>query len=281
MMTTKLLLADDSVTIHKVVALTFAAEDVQIEAVADGDQALERARSNPPDIILADVFMPAKNGYEVCEAIKSDPRLAQTPVVLLVGTFEPFDEQEATRVQCDAFLTKPFDTTELIQIVRHLVKQHGAAKEAAEARTTMPETEVLTSVAPDIERDPIAKGLISERTRSSFLGADRILDLFDSVETGPELSPPIMEAAPAIESNTRTEPAPTLSQVIPFPTEQTHAKDPVPGISLSEEAIDHIVSRVVKRMSDRVVREIAWEVVPEISEIMVRQYIDELRPKKP
>jgi CheY-like chemotaxis protein len=280
-MTTKLLLADDSVTIHKVVGLTFAAEDVQIEAVTDGDQALEKVRSNPPDIVLADVFMPSRNGYEVCGAIKSDPRLAWIPVVLLVGTFEPFDEQEATRVQCDAFLTKPFDTSELIQIVRHLVKQQQAARAAAETQGTMPETEITTGVAPGAEREPFSMDLITDRTRASFLGADRILELFDTADAGAEFSPAIAEAPPEVEASAPKEAAGTLSQVIPFPTDPARAKEAVPGLTLSEEAIEHIVARVVKRMSDKVVREIAWEVVPEISEIMIRQYIDELRPKKP
>jgi CheY-like chemotaxis protein len=271
-MPTKLLLADDSVTIHKVVGLTFAAEDVHIETVTDGAQALEKVRAGRPDIVLADVFMPVVNGYQLCAAIKSDPDLALMPVILLVGSFEPFDEEEASRVQCDAYLTKPFDTTELIKIVRHLVKQYHEA--GSMAATERPGSEVFLPAAVGGGRraEVVSAGLVTERARASFLGKDRILELFDFSETDPDAAKHPVEA-PAREVS-------AASHVIPFPKERANAaKEPSP-LLLSEQAIDMIVERVVRRMSDKVVREIAWEVVPEISEVLIRNYIDELRPKK-
>ncbi len=93
----KLLLADDSVTIQKVVDLTFADEGVQVIAVNNGAEAIERLEEISPDIVLADVFMPGMTGYQVCEFIKQNERLKHIPVMLLVGSFEPFDEAEARR----------------------------------------------------------------------------------------------------------------------------------------------------------------------------------------
>jgi CheY-like chemotaxis protein len=87
-----LLLADDSVTIQKVVGIVFATEDYRITAVDNGEDALRKAREMRPDIVLADAVMPRMNGYELCQAIKADPQLADVPVLLLAGTFEPFDE---------------------------------------------------------------------------------------------------------------------------------------------------------------------------------------------
>src|SRR3979409_1924391 len=88
-----LLLADDSVTIQRVIELTFADEDVQVIAVSAGDQAIERLDSAaPPDIVLADIGMPGKNGYEVAQYMRQTPRLAHIPVVLLTGAFEPGDQ---------------------------------------------------------------------------------------------------------------------------------------------------------------------------------------------
>ena len=84
----KILVADDSLTIQKVVELTFSDADFELTCVANGRLALEKVREDPPDLILADVVMPEKNGYEVCEAIKRDPATAGIPVVLLAGTFE-------------------------------------------------------------------------------------------------------------------------------------------------------------------------------------------------
>ena len=81
-----LLLADDSVTIQKVVGITFANEDVELVTVDNGDDALVRAREVQPDIVLADVSMPGLNGYALCAELKRDPGLQRIPVLLLTGT---------------------------------------------------------------------------------------------------------------------------------------------------------------------------------------------------
>ena len=117
----KLLLADDSPTIQKVISLTFSDEGVEVVAVGDGESALRvLAEEPPPDVLLADVVMPGPDGYELCERVKRDERLAHVPVVLLVGTFEPFNEAEARRVGADTVLTKPF------QSIRDLVSKVGS-----------------------------------------------------------------------------------------------------------------------------------------------------------
>jgi CheY-like chemotaxis protein len=283
----RLLLADDSITIHKVVNLTFAAEDVSIESVTQGDVAIERARETRPDIVLADVFMPGRNGYEVCAAIKEDPRLEGTPVVLLVGTFEPFDELEASRAKCDAYLTKPFDTSELIEIVHSLVERRGVEEQEAESGALLQEKKALRGLAEVAGAPSTLAGLISDKTRESFLGSNRILDLFDSsvlqtkaaahAQSGP--ADPMEAAssgglAAAEESKLRS--STTAPHVIPFPGTRGGGSEPFP-IALTDEVVDMIVEKVVKRMSQEVVREIAWEVVPELSQIMIRQYIDELK----
>ena len=123
----KLLLADDSITIQKVVSLTFAEEDFDVTCVGNGEIALEKIREARPDIILADIFMPRKTGYEVCEYVKSSPLYQHIPVILLVGTFEPFDKNEAARVHSDGYLTKPFETTALVKLVRQTLAKAGPA----------------------------------------------------------------------------------------------------------------------------------------------------------
>jgi CheY-like chemotaxis protein len=116
----KLLLADDSITIQKVVGLTFADEGVKVVSVGNGREAVERLEEVAPDIVLADVFMPEMSGYQVCEYIKQNEKLSHIPVMLLVGSFEPFDEAEARRVGADDILTKPF------QSIRRLIDKVGA-----------------------------------------------------------------------------------------------------------------------------------------------------------
>jgi CheY-like chemotaxis protein len=282
-MATKILLADDSMTIHKVVSLTFATEDVQIEMVTNGSQAMERVREFLPDVVLADVIMPGKNGYEVCDAIKSDPELMHIPVILLVGTFEPFDEVEASRVKCDAYLTKPFDTSELIQVVRDLSAHAGAGKPEAAAESVAAEEPVLEAVGTGTLPEAQLRHLVSDRTKNSFLGSDRILDLFDIPAPEPETAPvaasqseswPEPMAGEAVVAESASAPAP----VIQFPGAQRATGLESGPIPLTEETINLIVERVVKRLSDSVVRDIAWEVVPALSEILIRQYLEDLRP---
>ncbi len=113
----KLLLADDSITIQKVVNLTFADEGIEVIAAGDGDAAMKKFVETTPDLVMADVNMPGIDGYRICEMIKQDDETKQIPVILLVGSFEPFDEEEARRVGADDYLTKPF------QSIRQLVNK--------------------------------------------------------------------------------------------------------------------------------------------------------------
>ncbi len=128
----KLLLADDSVTIQRVIELTFADEDVQVKAVSTGQQAIDAVTSDPPDIVLADVGMPERDGYEVAAFIKGRPDLAHIPVLLLTGAFEPVDDARAAAAGCDGVLAKPFEPQMLISRVKELLPKKGAPAWASE-----------------------------------------------------------------------------------------------------------------------------------------------------
>ncbi|MGB8510108.1 MAG: response regulator [Pyrinomonadaceae bacterium] len=117
----KLLLADDSITIQKVIGLTFSDEGMEVVLASDGDEAMRHlADDTPPDIVLADVLLPGLSGYEVCRRIKAHSRFQHIPVVLLVGAFELFNEAEARQAGADQILTKPF------QSIRDLVSKVGS-----------------------------------------------------------------------------------------------------------------------------------------------------------
>jgi CheY-like chemotaxis protein len=139
----KLLLADDSITIQKVVDLTFADEGVSVVCVNNGREAIERLEEFVPDVVLADVFMPQMNGYEVCEYIKQNEKLKHIPVMLLVGSFEPFDEEEARRVGANDILTKPF------QSIRRLIEKVGLL-----TGNRPPEEQIPTAELPKPEGKP-------------------------------------------------------------------------------------------------------------------------------
>src|SRR6185503_16880290 len=91
--------------------------------VNSGDEAINRLSYMRPALVMADVSLPGKNGYEICEFVKSHPDLKHTPVILLVPAFEPFDEERAARVGADHHLTKPFQSIRtLIATVKNLIE---------------------------------------------------------------------------------------------------------------------------------------------------------------
>jgi CheY-like chemotaxis protein len=121
----KILLADDSVTVQKIITLTFSDEGVDVLAVNNGDEAFHRLQYLRPALVMADVSIPGKNGYEICEFVKSHPEMKDTPVILLVPAFEPFDEERARRIGANQHLTKPFQSIRtLISTVKGLLESN-------------------------------------------------------------------------------------------------------------------------------------------------------------
>ena len=116
-----ILLADDSPTIRRLVTQTFAGSNFRIVEVSNGDAAIKELEELQPNIVLADIYMPGKNGYEVCTYIRNHGTLAEIPVVLLVGAFDAFDEQVAKDSGATANITKPFEPGALIDLVNSLL----------------------------------------------------------------------------------------------------------------------------------------------------------------
>jgi CheY-like chemotaxis protein len=347
----KLLLADDSATIQKVIDLTFADEGVRVVAVGNGQDAIDQLLELQPDIVLADVFMPARNGYEVCEYVKTNEQLKHIPVVLLVGSFEPFDEAEARRVGADDILTKPFQSIRrLIDRVGSLVSSPPVEKERPTAELpkvpepeeeqfmdtyelevttadTLPLEQVLIDHEQKVEQ-PVAatESLPREEkmeTETRDDSSDVLLDLgeFEPVhasaddefvldlddqpgESAPAwvaaapmrtfVEPEVKEAvaaASAYESTYQPQVHPAFADTQEFASElkdvavvepEPVAAEPEPVAAstsfspgqLTPEMIDVIARRVVEMMSDKVVREIAWEVVPDLAELLIKQQLE-------
>ena len=120
-MSLKLLFADDSVTMHKVIQLTLESEDIVLRIANDGREALSAIGEDKPDVLIADIAMPVMNGFELCRQVKQSSEMKDIPVVLLSGEMEEYDEEMGATVGADAHLTKPFKSGEFIDTVRHLV----------------------------------------------------------------------------------------------------------------------------------------------------------------
>lgn len=321
-----ILLADDSLTIQKVVELTFMDQDYKVIAVGDGLTALSRWVEVQPDLVIADVHMPGSDGYEVCRQVKrSRP---DTPVLLLVGTFETFDEGQAHSCGANGYLKKPFDSQELYRLAERLIaesqQRQAAAQPAAPAPAIAPvDPFALPPAAPAAAPvDPFAMAPafaapapapasafapVAPAPAPSFFEAPTpVYPPAAPAFAAPAFEAPAFEApvfqAPAFEAPAFEAPAPAApafeapapavfaapAPVAPAPAAPApvaaDASAPVAepaaaasgSFSLSDADVDRIARRVVELIGERAVKEIAWEVVPDLAEVVIKERIREL-----
>ena len=189
-----LLLADDSVTIQRVIELTFADEDVRVIAVSNGGEAIALLNRTPPDIVLADVGMPGPSGYDIAQHIRDTPHLAHIPVVLLTGAFEPIDQAKAAAVGCDGVLAKPFEPQLVIGRVKELLaKPKRPAVPAAAPQPPAPELAALgapPSAAPGSSGD-FAKAPPQADVTDYFDRLDQAFANLSGPETMKTAPPPV------------------------------------------------------------------------------------------
>jgi CheY-like chemotaxis protein len=324
----RILLADDSVTIQKVIELTFMDEDYEVRAVSNGDEALTLLPEVNPDFVIADVHMPGANGYEVCR--RSKQLRPQAPVLLLVGTFEPFDESQARAVGADSYLKKPFDSQELLQRVEELLAPQAAIAASVVDAAALPLTAELPplampealpefsaeptwdnfeleaepeplpaapepfTAAPDpfdrepafslepdpayqVESEPVFEldaGEASFTVQEDVFGAPGEL----SVDEAPQdryLAEEAEPVAPAAAGFGWAAAAPVAALAAPEPA----APAPAAGNSgnlLSDDDVNRIARRIVELLGDKAVRDVAWEVVPDLAEVIIRDRLREL-----
>ena len=305
-----ILLADDSVTIQKVVELTFMDEDYEVVAVGNGDEAVRRLDDVDPDLVIADVHMPGANGFDLCRAAKE--RNPSTPVLLLVGTFEPFQEADAEAAGADGHLKKPFDSQELLRRVDELLSA-GAAPDLSESmglEDAEPGFEAVGMESVE-EIEPI-----EDVEEIEPIGEDSWEDL-EEVEASPlQVEPPAdmggfeLERSPWDEAedeepvevhraeglqNVETLGAPSdlASEGVeeaadvertPLPDDDRRVETVEPAVShatgngagLSDADVDRIARRVAEILGDGMLREIAWEVLPDLAEVVIKDRLREL-----
>ncbi len=209
----KLLLADDSLTIQKVVEITFADEGVTVVSVGTGEEALARLAELAPDVVLADVCMPSPNGYEICEYIKQNAELRHIPVMLLVGSFEPFDEAEARRVGANDILTKPF------QSIRRLIDRVGGLV-SGKQDPDLVQTAELPHVDKPVESERMSTSELEITTANTQPLPDSLAERFGSkpVDGSPAESTPAPASVVKTPENGRAMDTPILqTETMPDP----------------------------------------------------------------
>lgn len=147
-MSIKVLVADDSITIQKVIGIIFSGDEYSLTVVDNGKSAVDKAREINPDILLIDALMPGMTGYEVSEVVRSTPALAAKPILILTGSFEPFDEEKAKKCGADDFIAKPFESQQILAKVKELLELGAARAKSPQAAPPQPEPEAVQVQAP-------------------------------------------------------------------------------------------------------------------------------------
>ena len=295
-MSHKLLLADDSITIQKVVELILAEEDFEIKAVGNGEEALAAIPSFRPDVILADIEMPKMNGYQLCEKIKQAPATSSIPVILLTGAFEPVDEELTKQVGADDVLTKPFESQELISKINAALTVSGMAVEAeAEAVTEaepFAEAEAVAEAEPfGIEAAPVEEDLwameeIPETAEAepwsletgSGASTEELIGIAEEAEVEAALA---IEAEPAVKEAASKE-MPERKIAVPevaLPTKDDIQKMVKESITANMTAIlssidikEAVLATLTPLLKDSV-EKVLWEVAPDLVEKMLKEML--------
>lgn len=135
---------DDSATMREVIKIAFRRENINVVAYNDANTALDQMAQSPPDVVITDVIMPGKDGYEVCQFIKQNHALKDIPVILMSGVVNRAVAEKAFSVKADELIRKPFQPQDLITRVRHLLK--GALAAAAPAAAPQDAAAALSSI---------------------------------------------------------------------------------------------------------------------------------------
>jgi CheY-like chemotaxis protein len=203
-MSARILVADDSVTIQKVVELTFSKEDFTLVQARNGEETIRKAKEMRPDVILLDLVMPDKNGYDVCQALRAEPTLQGVPIILLAGTFESYDRERGAKAGADDFVTKPFESQTLIG----KVKQFLFARSMNGAAGTKPAGNEVTVKIPRGAPVPVAPP-------PAALSQDDLWSLLDSQEISAPAAPEVPPAELSLEDLAPSAPVPAPAAEIP------------------------------------------------------------------
>ena len=169
----RILLADDSPHAQRMGERILREEGFEVVSLTDGNAAVVRLADVDPDLILADVFLPGKSGFELCRHVKNEPRFKHVRVVLTAGLLEPFDEEEAKRAGCDAILKKPFEASKVVSTIGPLVKEaqlaRGLFEEQMASEPAVPEPPKTPQEAKPAEPPaPAAPEIDPERVRAAI-----------------------------------------------------------------------------------------------------------------
>lgn len=270
-----LLLADDSVTVQRVIELTFADEGFKVVSFSDGDEVVGYLEAgNAPDVILADTTMPARDGYDVAAWVKGRDGLNAVPVVLMTGAFEPIDDARAEACQADAVLVKPFEPQQVVSLVKRMLAGErgpmlGEFAPPLPASTTGGDSVVTLAPGLDTYAERLDQHLAARQRRPV------IASVAPSSHTEPaEPVPPTAD-----EASTKQSLADAFSAILA--SERGEGPDPAltpaAALALNDELLESLASRVAQKLSEGHLRDLVTRHVLETAERLVLEEIEKIK----
>jgi len=248
-MTIRILVADDSITIQKIVAMAFEKEDAEVEGIDDGQEAFDKVPGFKPDIVLADVDMPGLDGFELCQKIKGDPELANIKVLLLASDFEDFDEGRFKECQAENYISKPFKSDDIVQMVTQVITGENAPE-----RPELPDSIEEKDDEPSLEELLESVEMLS--TDSMEMADDQIEDISppdEPVEFLEEEALPPLEESPREEISEEPSAAiddDILSQMIQD-VESEISSEPDPIASSNDDILGEMTQEVETQLEEQ------------------------------
>ncbi len=289
-----MLLADDSITIQKVVELILSEEDFEIQSVSNGEDALAVMDTFMPDVILADIEMPKVNGYQLCERIRQNPKTASIPVVLLAGAFEPIDADLAKQVGANDSVIKPFESQELINKMKTVLASggEGAYVETAAAGSAQVEesggqpVEIAEEAGVSLEAEPEIEAVEASVEDEDLWSLEDMTDMPGAVAEAVAPEPSVG----SVESVEEEQFAETTEEIIPEPAayeagavqaevpadkELLHVFEKVVNERMSAflaglDIKEALLSALTPAMKDSL-EKVLWEIAPEMVEKMLKE----------
>lgn len=311
-MAVKILLADKSITIQKVIEMLFSGREYEVACSGDGESALNEAERVVPDVVLVDVDLPRIDGYSFASRLRQKPAFAQTPVILMLSRDDVFDPVKASQAGIIDSIRKPFESQELIGKVKKAVTMAPPRlAEPARAAPTRPaavqadeavrKPQAVPSDIFDIIREAPTQAdigrLASQKEETVFEVEPEVEVVMPVDMTRDNVLPVGEKAVEEIRENLgltsqQTQPPPELTSfesldmataaareyMPPAAEPSPQPKQAAPAVPhISEDMIRGLAEEAVNRIAREVLERVAWEVIPALAERLILEEIERLK----
>jgi CheY-like chemotaxis protein len=311
-----LLLADGSITIQRVIELTFAHEDVRVTSVSDGRRAVQILETEQPDVVLVDVDLPEMDGYTLAAHIRRIPRLKGVPILLLAGAFEPVDQARAREVGSDGVIMKPFEPQVVVTRVKELIDQRDRmAVPISRPVVDLPVPSAPVQTTPNVRSTPPAPApeppapeakpgrdsaflRMAPRDRENEVSADA--PALETLElptrpiwegqsgspvgsSTPSLAPsfpqmvPVATAAPPLPSAPAAAPAPKVTLASAFTALLAAEQSSSPQAAPVAAMSEASIEDAVRRVLVRMTDDLVRRIVVDTAERLIREEIEKIK----